>query len=111
VTSPSTFGYARPEDGAYIAYRVDGDGPIDLVWQPDWPGQIDMEWQQPFSGSLLRSMSSFGRVITHDHRGVGLSSRDVDLPTLETRVSDLLAVLRATEPGARCLSAWSRAVA
>lgn len=28
----STFGYARPEDGAYIAYRVDGDGPIDIVW-------------------------------------------------------------------------------
>jgi class 3 adenylate cyclase len=96
VASPSTFGYARPEDGAYIAYRVDGDGPIDIVWQPDWPGQIDMEWQQPFVGSFLRSLSSFGRVITHDHRGVGLSSRDVDLPSLETRVSDLLAVLRAT---------------
>jgi class 3 adenylate cyclase len=96
VASSSTFGYARPEDGAYIAYRVDGDGPIDIVWQPDWPGHIDMEWQDPFVGSLLRELSSFARVITHDHRGVGLSSRDVDLPTLETRVSDLLAVLRAT---------------
>jgi class 3 adenylate cyclase/pimeloyl-ACP methyl ester carboxylesterase len=90
------FGYAPPEDGAYIAYRVDGDGPIDVVWQPDWPGNIDQEWQDPLTGALLRELSSFARVITHDHRGVGLSSRNVDLPTLETRVSDLLAVLHST---------------
>jgi class 3 adenylate cyclase/pimeloyl-ACP methyl ester carboxylesterase len=96
VTPRPTFGYARPEDGVYIAYRIDGDGPIDIVWQPDWPGHIDMEWQDPVTGTLLRELSSFARVITHDHRGVGLSSRDVDLPTLETRVSDLLAVLSAT---------------
>jgi class 3 adenylate cyclase/pimeloyl-ACP methyl ester carboxylesterase len=93
---PTTFGYARPEDGAYIGYRVDGDGPIDIVFQPDWPGNIDMIWQNPAFGSLLRSLTSFARVIVHDHRGVGVSSRDVELPNLETRVSDLLAVLRAT---------------
>jgi class 3 adenylate cyclase len=92
----STFGYARSDDGAYIGHRADGDGPIDVVWQPDWPGNIDAEWQDPLVGSLLREVSSFARVITHDHRGVGLSSRNVDLPTLETRVSDLLAVLRST---------------
>jgi class 3 adenylate cyclase len=40
-------------------------------------------------------MSSFARVITHDHRGVGVSSRDIALPTLERRVEDLIAVLRA----------------
>jgi class 3 adenylate cyclase/pimeloyl-ACP methyl ester carboxylesterase len=95
----SQFGYARPPDGAYIAYRVDGGGPIDIVLQPEWPGHIDMAWQDPLIGSFLRELSSFARVITHDHRGVGLSTRNVDLPTLETRVSDLLAVLRAT--GAR----------
>ncbi|MDP9302780.1 MAG: hypothetical protein M3P43_18090, partial [Actinomycetota bacterium] len=92
----TTFGYARPEDGAYIGYRVDGEGPIDIVLQPEWPGNIDMVWQSPHVGPLLRSLSSFARVIVHDHRGVGLSSRDVGLPNLETRVSDLLAVLRAT---------------
>jgi hypothetical protein len=36
----ATFGDARPEDGAYIAYRVDGDGPIDVVFQPEWPGNM-----------------------------------------------------------------------
>jgi class 3 adenylate cyclase/pimeloyl-ACP methyl ester carboxylesterase len=96
VGNRTTFGYARPDDGAYIGYRVDGEGPIDIVLQPDWPGNIDMHWQNPQYGPLLRSLSSFARVIVHDHRGVGLSSRDVGLPNLETRVSDLLAVLRAT---------------
>jgi hypothetical protein len=92
----STFGYARAEDGAFIGYRVDGDGPIDLVVQPDWPGNIDLDWQDPVYAPWLRELSSIGRVITHDHRGVGLSSRNVEVPTLETRAADLLAVLRAT---------------
>jgi len=96
MATSSTFGYAQPEEGVYIGYRVDGDGPIDVVWQPDWPGHIDMEWQDPIAGQFLRRLSSFARVITHDHRGIGLSSRDVGLPTLETRVTDLLAVLAAT---------------
>ncbi len=95
MSEPSTFGYARAPDGAYLGYRVDGDGPIDLVAQPDWPGNIDLDWQDPLVGTWLRELRSFARVITHDHRGVGLSSRNVDLPTLETRVSDLLAVLDA----------------
>jgi class 3 adenylate cyclase len=35
--------YARTPDGVYLGYQITGDGPIDLVWQPDWPGNIDME--------------------------------------------------------------------
>jgi hypothetical protein len=93
------FRYARAADGTYLGYRIDGDGPIDIVWQPEWPGNIDMEWDDPFVGSWLRRMSSLGRVITHDHRGVGVSSRDVALPTLEQRVEDLQVVLRGA--GAR----------
>jgi len=96
VEIQTTIGYARAEDGAYIGYRVDGDGPIDIVYQIDWPGNIDHEWTDPTSGSWLQSLASFARVITHHPRGVGVSSRDVELPTLETRVSDMMAVLAAT---------------
>src|SRR5262245_29864903 len=96
MTSRTVFGYARPEDGTYIGYRVDGDGPIDIVVQTDWPGNIDYDWAHPEMGQWLRQLASFARVITHDHRGGGVSSRDVPLPTLETRVSDLMAVLGAT---------------
>lgn len=93
MTSGSGFGYARAGDGAYIAYRVDGDGPIDFVHQPEWPGNIDLEWEDPWSAAWLGELSSHGRVIMHDHRGVGLSSRNVQLPMLETRVADLFSVL------------------
>ena len=34
-------------------------------------------------------------MIMHDRRGIGLSSRNVALPNLETRVSDLLTVMDA----------------
>ncbi len=95
MSERSTFGYARASDGTYLGYRVDGDGPIDLVLQTDWPGNIDMDWQDPVLGRWLSEVRSFARVITHDHRGVGLSSRNVDLPTLETRVSDLVTVLNS----------------
>jgi hypothetical protein len=39
----TTFGYARAIDDAYIGYRVDGDGPIDIVHPPDRPGNIDRQ--------------------------------------------------------------------
>jgi class 3 adenylate cyclase len=90
------FGYARAADGAYIGYRVDGDGPIDIVYQPDWVGGIDMEYADPYSAAWLDELASFGRLITHDHRGVGVSSRTVALPSLETRVEDLFRVLEKT---------------
>jgi class 3 adenylate cyclase len=96
VASSSTFGYARPEEGVYIGYRIDGDGPIDIVVQGEWPGNVDMFWGSPLLGPWLHGLASFARVITHDHRGVGVSSRNVEIPTLETRVSDLLSVLKAT---------------
>lgn len=96
MTAP-TFGYARASDGAYLGYHVVGDGPIDVVHQPEWPGNIDFEWEDPWMGSWLRGLATMGRLVTHDHRGVGLSSRNVPLPNLETRVSDLLAVLERVE--------------
>jgi len=87
--------YATTPDGVYLAYQTLGDGPIDLVWQPEWPGNIDLDWDAPVWGRFLTELASFARVIVHDHRGVGLSSRDVALPDLETRVADLRVVLDA----------------
>jgi class 3 adenylate cyclase len=92
-----TFGYARADDGAYIGYRVEGTGPIDIVVQPEWPGNIDLEWDDTWLRPWLGSLAEIGRVITHDHRGVGVSSRDKGLPTLETRVTDLMRVVEAVD--------------
>jgi class 3 adenylate cyclase len=87
--------YVVTSDGVYIAYQLYGDGPIDVAWQSDWPGNIDMEMEDPLAQIWMEEVSSFARVIMHDRRGIGLSSRNAELPNLETRVSDLLAVLDA----------------
>ena len=87
--------YAVTPDDVYIAYQMAGDGPVDIVWQPDWPGNIAFEWEAPLSGRLLRELASFARVIVHDQRGIGLSSRNVPPGDLETRVADLGVVLDA----------------
>ncbi len=91
---PDTY-YAKTPDGVYIAYQVFGDGPIDVVDLTDWPGNIDMEQEDPLGAIWFRELASFSRVIIHDRRGVGLSSRNVALPNLETRVADLLEVMDA----------------
>jgi class 3 adenylate cyclase len=88
-------GYAVASDGAYIAYQTLGDGPVDLVWQFDWFGNVDAIWEVPFLRDWFEGLAKFSRVILHDRRATGASSRNVPAPNLETRVSDLLTVLAA----------------
>jgi class 3 adenylate cyclase len=85
--------YARAPDGAYLAYQVVGEGPIDVLEQVDWPGNLDMQWEEPDLEFWFRELASFGRLVLHDRRGIGLSSRNVALGNLETRVADTLTVL------------------
>jgi class 3 adenylate cyclase len=87
--------YARTPDGVYIAYQVTGDGPVDIVWQFDFVGNVDFAWEAPDSAPWFTGMASFARLILHDRRGTGLSSRNVSPPDLETRVADLRVVLDA----------------
>ena len=89
--------YIRTPDDVYLACQTLGEGPIDLVLQIDWPGNIDMQWEFPVMRALINHLAEFARVILHDHRGIGLSSRNVPIPTLETRVSDLGRVLEALD--------------
>jgi class 3 adenylate cyclase len=96
VETPQTR-YAKTPDGAYIAYQTVGDGPIDIVWQFDWLGNVDTIWEYRPLAEWFRGLASFSRLILHDRRGTGASSRNVDLPNLETRVADLTAVLDAVD--------------
>ena len=89
--------YAKTPDDVYIAYQVVGDGPLDLVWQFDWLGNVDLIWEEPVSDRILSSLSTVSRLILHDRRATGLSSRNVPVPNLETRVADLLSVLDAVD--------------
>jgi len=87
--------YAITPDGVHLAYQAVGEGPIDLVWQYDLIfGNVEDMWET-VTGDWLRELSSFTRLILHDRRGTGLSSRNVPPPDLETRVADLGAILDA----------------
>jgi class 3 adenylate cyclase len=87
--------YTRTPDGVYLAYQTLGQGPIDIVWQFDWLGNVDTIWEHRPSAAWFRGLASFARLILHDRRGTGASSRNVDPPNLETRVADLRTVLDA----------------
>ena len=85
--------YTRSGDVA-IAYQVLGDGPVDLVFVPEFSNLI-WYWQHPLPAGFFRELASFSRLILLDKRGVGLSDRPRDLGPLETRMDDIRAVLDA----------------
>jgi class 3 adenylate cyclase/pimeloyl-ACP methyl ester carboxylesterase len=91
--APRDTRYARTPDETYIAYQTNGEGPIDLVYQFDWFGNVDAIWEDPDLANIFAGLASFSRLILHDRRGTGLSSRNVPVPNLETRIEDLCVVL------------------
>jgi class 3 adenylate cyclase len=58
-----------------------------------YAGNVDLIWEEPDWGPTIAAISAEARVILHDRRGTGVSSRNVPPPNLETRAADLLAVL------------------
>ena len=86
--------YVKTTDDVYIAYQVVGEGP-DLVWQFDYFGNVDAVWEHPLWAHFLGGFAQFSRLILLDRRGTGQSSRNVPPSDLETRASDLRAVLDA----------------
>ncbi len=89
--------YAKAADGVSIAYQVVGDGPRDLVWVPGWVSHLEAAWDEPSLARFFDRLASFTRLILFDKRGTGMSDRvpESELPTLETRMSDVLTVCDA----------------
>ena len=96
MDTPSTT-YAKTADGVHIAYQVIGEGPVDLVWVMGWTSNIEAIWEEPNLARFLSRLASFSRLILFDKRGMGMSDRvsDVQLPSLETRMDDVRAVMDA----------------
>jgi class 3 adenylate cyclase len=103
--------YVKTEDGAYIAYQVVGDGPVDIAWQSDFGGNLDVGWESGWDRAWLEGLAEIGRVILHDWRGCGLSSRNVALPNLETRARDLRTVMDAAGSTSAVMGAWFESLA
>jgi class 3 adenylate cyclase len=81
-------------DGVSVAYSVVGDGPLDLVFVPDWLTNLELLWDSPMSARYHERLASFSRLIVFDKRGTGLSDPVAltELPTLEQWMDDVRAV-------------------
>ena len=96
--------YAHSGD-VRIAYQVVGQGSFDLVFVPGFISNLELHWEDEGYGRLLKRLSAFSRLILFDKRGTGLSDR-VDahhLPSLETRMDDVRAVMDAAGSGRAAL--------
>jgi class 3 adenylate cyclase len=76
----------------HLAYRVHGDGPIDLVIVGGAFTNLDVLWEVAEYRDYMDRLAAFARVITFDKRGMGLSDR-VRAGTLEERMDDVRAIL------------------
>jgi class 3 adenylate cyclase len=77
-----------------IAYQVVGDGPPDLV-AVDVISHIELDWEVPSEARFFTRLASISRLLRVNQRGTGMSDRDLGVPTLETRMDDIRAVLDA----------------
>jgi class 3 adenylate cyclase/alpha-beta hydrolase superfamily lysophospholipase len=88
--------YTRSGDVA-IAYQIVGEGPVDVVWFRGMAGDLLSTWDQPLLFRHAIGLARFSRVLMFDKRGTGLSDRVREVPTLETRMDDVRAVMDAAE--------------
>ena len=88
--------YAKSDDVS-IAYRVVGDGPLDVVFVQGWVSPIEQLMELPSYVRFVERLASFSRLILFDKRGTGSSDRVSinELPTLEQRMDDVRAVMDA----------------
>src|SRR5436190_2034042 len=94
MTSPPETRYARSGDVS-VAYQVTGEGPFDVVYVPPFISNVELAWEVPEMASFYERLSSFCRLIRFDKRGQGMSDRVSGVPTLETRMDDVRAVMDA----------------
>ena len=85
--------YAKTKDGGHIAYKVMGEGPVDLVPIGGIVYNVEIWQEYEPVARFWRELASITRLVMHDRRGTGLSDAAGGLPNLETRASDVMTVL------------------
>ncbi len=81
--------------GVDIAYRVVGDGPIDLVYVQGAVTHLEVYWELPQFRRYCERLAEFTRLILFDKRGMGMSDRVPGATTLEERMDDIRAIMDA----------------
>jgi class 3 adenylate cyclase len=86
--------FARSGD-VHVAYRVVGDGPVDLVYAQGAMTHLDAYWELPAFRRYCERLAEFSRLVLFDKRGMGMSDRVPGATTLEERMDDVRAVMDA----------------
>jgi class 3 adenylate cyclase len=86
--------YARSGDVS-IAYQVVGEGPFDVVLVSPFVSHVELAWTMSPLRAYLSRLASISRLIVFDKRGTGMSDRVGEVPSLETRMDDVRAVMDA----------------
>ncbi len=86
--------FARSGDIS-VAYAVNGDGPIDIVYVQGAYSHLEVWWDLPPFRAFCERIGEFARLIRFDKRGMGMSDRVPGATTLEERMDDIRAVMDA----------------
>jgi class 3 adenylate cyclase len=87
--------YATTDDGVRIAYQRWGDGPPLLIC-PQIISNTEVHNEHEYYRRVREHVGRFMSCVEFDKRGIGLSDRcHGEMPSLETRLKDIIAVLDA----------------
>jgi class 3 adenylate cyclase len=78
-----------------IAYRIVGDGPVDLVYVQGAFTHLDVYWELPAFRRYCEQLGEFSRLVLFDKRGMGMSDRVPGGTPLDVRMDDIRAVMDA----------------
>lgn len=105
-TAPGTR-YAPTRDGIQVAYQVLGTGEPDLVFVPGLMSHPELLWEDNEASGFFRRLSGLGRLILFDKRDTGLSDPAPADMSLEERMEDVRAVMRAAGSSRAVLFGYS----
>lgn len=84
----------RVPGGAEVVYATAGHGPP-LLWVGGWLSHLELSWALPDERRLLESLAQGRTLVRYDRPGCGLSDRTGTLPTVDSELDVIAAVLAA----------------
>ena len=99
--------YAPTADGIHVAYQVLGEGERDIIFVPGLMSHLELLWEDEETSAFFRRLSGLGRLILFDKRDTGLSDPAPSDMSLEERMEDVRAVMRAADSRQAVLFGYS----
>ena len=99
--------YAPTADGIHVAYQVLGEGERDIIFVPGLMSHLELLWEDEETAGFFRRLSRLGRLILFDKRDTGLSDPAPSDMSLEERMEDVRAVMRAADSRRAVLFGYS----